>query len=225
MTTSEPQRLDDALRAAPLVPVVVASGAAEGVALAAALATAGLRVVEFTLRRPGALEALHAAAEADPDLLIGAGTVVDVRQCQTAVEAGARFVVSPGLSPEVVRRAQALGVPVLPGVATPSEVMEALDLGLSTLKFFPAAALGGITAVKALGGPFPQVRFVPTGGIGVTDLESYLSHPAVLAVGGSWMVDRALIDLGRYDEVTRLTREALAAARRARPHDDWRQAS
>jgi len=143
---------------------------------------------------------LRRLAERD-DLVVGAGTVLTDRQVDEAVEAGARFVVSPGLSAAVVRRCQEVGVPVVPGVSTPTEIMQALDLGLDTVKFFPAEANGGLATIKALAAAFPQVRFMPTGGITVDTAPSYLAHPSVVAVGGSWMVAGDLLAADRWDEV------------------------
>jgi 2-dehydro-3-deoxyphosphogluconate aldolase/(4S)-4-hydroxy-2-oxoglutarate aldolase len=183
-----------------VVPVVVLDDPGRADALGAALVEGGLPVAEATFRTPGAAAVLRRLAERD-DLVVGAGTVLTERQVDEAVEAGARFVVSPGLSPAVVRRCLAAGVPVVPGVATPSEIMLALDLGLDTVKFFPAEANGGLATIKALAAAFPQVRFVPTGGITVDSAPAYLAHPSVAAVGGSWMVAPDLLAAGRWDEV------------------------
>ena len=183
-----------------IVPVVVLDDPGKADALGAALVQGGLPVAEATFRTPEAAAVLRRLA-ANDDLVVGAGTVLTDRQVDQAVEAGARFVVSPGLSERVVRRCQELGVPVLPGVATPSEVMAALDLGLDTVKFFPAEANGGLATIKALAAAFPQVSFVPTGGITADTAPAYLAHPAVAAVGGSWMVAGDLLRDGRWDDV------------------------
>ncbi len=183
-----------------IVPVVVLDDPARADALSAALVEGGLPVAEATFRTPGAAAVLRRLAERD-DLVVGAGTVLTVRQVDEALDAGAGFVVSPGLSAAVVRRCQEAGVPVVPGVATPSEVMQALDLGLDTVKFFPAEANGGLPTIKALAAAFPQVRFMPTGGITLDSAPSYLAHPAVAAVGGSWMVAPDLLAESRWDEV------------------------
>jgi 2-dehydro-3-deoxyphosphogluconate aldolase/(4S)-4-hydroxy-2-oxoglutarate aldolase len=194
-----------------LLPVVVIDDAAAAEPLGAALKAGGLPLAEVTFRTPAAEEALRRLS-ADPELLVGAGTVLRPEQVERAVDAGAKFIVSPGLSASVVQRAQALGVPVFPGVATPTEIAAALDLGLSTLKLFPAESLGGVSTVNALSAPFTSVRFIPTGGIKAAQLVSYLECPAVLAVGGSWMVASSLIAIGAFDEITRLTAEAVAVA-------------
>ncbi|WP_144680475.1 bifunctional 4-hydroxy-2-oxoglutarate aldolase/2-dehydro-3-deoxy-phosphogluconate aldolase [Cellulosimicrobium sp. TH-20] len=200
-----------------VVPVVVVDDAAQGVLVASALRDGGLPVAEVTFRTAGARAAIEAIAREVPDVLVGAGTVVTAAQVDEAVDAGARFLVSPGLSAAVVRRAQELGVPVVPGVATPTDVIAALDLGLDVVKLFPANVLGGPAAVKAFSAPFPGLRFVPTGGVGAANLLDYLALPAVLAAGGSWMVDAALVRAGDTAEITRRTREAVALAATA-PH-------
>lgn len=194
-----------------LLPVVVLDDAAHAEPLGAALKAGGLPVAEVTFRTAAAEEALRRMA-ADPELFVGAGTVVRAEQVDRAVAAGARFIVSPGLSTTVVRRAQELGVPVFPGVATPSEIMAALDLGLSTVKLFPAESLGGVATVKAFAAPFPQVTFIPTGGIKADQLVSYLEVASVVAIGGSWMVASSLVTSGAFDEITRRTVEAVAIA-------------
>ena len=192
-----------------IVPVVVLDDADKADALGAALVQGGLPVAEATFRTPEAATVLRRLAQND-DLVVGAGTVLTDRQVDQAIEAGAKFIVSPGLSAAVVRRCQEAGVPVIPGVATPSEIMLALDLGLDTVKFFPAEANGGLATIKALAAAFPQVRFMPTGGITVDTAPAYLAHPCVAAVGGSWMVAGDLLKAGRWDEVA--TRCAASTA-------------
>jgi 2-dehydro-3-deoxyphosphogluconate aldolase/(4S)-4-hydroxy-2-oxoglutarate aldolase len=194
-----------------VVPVVVLEELETALPLAQALAGGGLPVAEVTFRTPVAAEAIHLLA-AETELLVGAGTVVREEQVDVAVDAGARFVVTPGLSSAVVRRCGELGVPVLPGVATATEVIAALEHGLSVLKLFPAETLGGIPALKALAGPFPEVRFVPTGGVSRANLAAYLAVPSVAAVGGSWMVAADLVAARDFDTIERLTAEAVAIA-------------
>lgn len=208
---STEQQITEALEAARIVPVVVIDNPEHAVPLGRALLEGGLNIIEVTYRTAGAQAALT-ALEALPDLIVGAGTVVRPDQVDSAAAAGAQFLVSPGLSVEVVQRAQAAGLPILPGVATPSDIMTALSLGLTTVKFFPAATLGGPPAIKAMSAPFPGLRFVPTGGISAASVGDYLSIPAVLAAGGSWMVDRALIEAEDWTEITRRTAEAVALA-------------
>lgn len=185
-----------------VVPVVVLDDAGRADDLGAALVAGGLPVAEVTFRTPGAAAVLGRLADRG-DLVVGAGTVLTPEQVEQAHGAGARFVVSPGLSVDVVRRCRELGLPVIPGVSTATEVMQALGLGLDTLKFFPAEACGGLPTVKALAAAFPQVRFVPTGGITAASAPAYLAHPAVAAIGGSWMVAPDLLAAGEWDEVIR----------------------
>jgi 2-dehydro-3-deoxyphosphogluconate aldolase/(4S)-4-hydroxy-2-oxoglutarate aldolase len=184
--------------------------------LAEALTAGGLPLAEVTFRTPSARQALAAMAE-DPALIVGAGTVISAEQVDDAVAAGARFVVSPGFSPAVVRRCQQLGVPVVPGVATATELMAALDAGITIVKFFPSESLGGVTTLRALAPVFPQVRFVPTGGISPANASAYLAEPSVLAVGGSWMVTPPLLAQRSWDTITRIAAEAVALAHRAPP--------
>jgi len=196
-----------------VIPVVPALAREHAPALANALKEGGLPVLEMTLRSENALELLRALS-ADADLLVGAGTVIRAEQVDQALDAGARFVVTPGVSPAVLARCRELGMPVIPGVATATEVITALDHGVQVLKLFPAEASGGITMLKALAAPFPEVRFVPTGGVSAENLESYLRLPAVKAVGGSWMVAPAL--QGDFAAVARLSAEAVRIAAEAR---------
>lgn len=194
-----------------LVPVIVVEDPQAARPLGEALVAGGLRCAEVTFRTPAAEAALAALAQ-DPRLLVGAGTVVRPEQVDRALAAGARFIVSPGVSPTVVRHCQRAGVPVVPGVATATEIQAAGAEGLDVLKFFPAEPLGGLAMLKALAAPFPGVRFVPTGGIGAGQLGGYLAHPSVLAVGGSWMVAPTLIAAGAWEEITKLTAEAVELA-------------
>jgi len=200
------------LAAARLVPVVVLDDAAHAGPLAGALAEGGLPVAEVTFRTAAAAAAIAEMAK-DGRVLVGAGTVLTPAQVDEAVDAGARYVVSPGFSRAVVERCAARGVLALPGAVTATEVQAALEAGLSTLKFFPAETSGGAAAIKALSAPFGGVRFVPTGGIGPANLAEYLALPAVAAVGGSWMVPRDLIAAGRFDDVAALVADAVALTR------------
>lgn len=201
----------DSLATARLVPVVVLDDAKHADPLATALVAGGLAVAEVTFRTAAAEDAIRALA-ARRDVLVGAGTVLTVEQVDRAVAAGASFVVSPGLSRAVVERCHEHGVLALPGAVTATEVQAALELGLSTVKFFPAATSGGAAAIRALTAPFSGLRIVPTGGIGPRNLREYLDVPAVLAVGGSWMVPREAIAAEAFDHVTTLTAEAVALA-------------
>ena len=197
------------LSAARLVPVVVLDDAADADPLASALVAGGLPVAEVTFRTAAAEDSIRAMS-ARGDMLVGAGTVLTPQQVDLAVAAGASYIVSPGLSKAVVERCQEHGVLALPGAVTATEVQAALELGLTTVKFFPAGTSGGAPAIAALAAPFGGVRFVPTGGIGPKNLHEYLAIPAVAAVGGSWMVPRASVKAGDFAEITRLTAEAVA---------------
>ena len=209
---SQQDNVVDVLGNSRLLPVIVLDDADVAADLGEAILAGGLDVAEVTLRTPNALEALRAMAEV-PGLCVGAGTVLRSSQVDEAVDAGARFLVSPGFAPALVRRAWSHAVPILPGVATPSEVIVTADLGVETMKVFPAGVLGGPRMVSALASAFPSVRFVPTGGIGAADVADYLALPSVLAVGGSWMVPADLIRRRAWTEITGLVRDAVRAAK------------
>ncbi len=200
------------LTAARIVPVIVIKNPAQAVPLARALVEGGLHILEVTMRTPAALDAIRAIAAEVKGAIVGAGTVLNAQQFVDAADAGAKFVVSPGLTEEVVRASRDHLVPILPGIATPSDVMRGLGLGLDTFKFFPAESIGGAPALKALGGPFPQVRFCPTGGISPANLASYLSLPNVIAAGGSWMVPSDLDAADAFARATEMARQARALA-------------
>lgn len=202
----------DELVAGRIIPVVVLEDADDANPLADALVAGGLPVAEVTFRTAAAAAAIGVLARRR-DMLVGAGTVIDPVQVDAAVDAGARFIVSPGLLPDVVLRARERGVPVVPGAVTPSEIMLALSFGLKTVKFFPAASFGGPEAIKALGAPFGQVRFVPTGGISPGNLGDYLALGNVAAVGGSWMVDPKLIAARDFKSIANLSKQAVATTR------------
>ena len=192
-----------------LVPVIVINDVKNAVPLAKALCDGGLPCAEVTLRTPAAIEAIQAISKAVPDMLLGAGTVLTPEQVDAATAAGAKYLVSPGLNPDTVRYAQNKGLPMLPGVCTPSEVELGLSLGLDVLKFFPAEAAGGVNMLKSLSGPYGGVKFMPTGGISAKNLKEYLAIKSVFACGGSWMVKDDLIDSGNFAAITELTREAV----------------
>jgi 2-dehydro-3-deoxyphosphogluconate aldolase/(4S)-4-hydroxy-2-oxoglutarate aldolase len=178
--------IDEIMRAAPVIPVLVLEGDGEWASLADTFVGAGLPVLEVTLRTPGALQAIRHMREV-PGAIVGAGTVVNQRQLDEALAAGAQFIVSPGLTEPLARAAERMGVAYLPGIATAGDVMRGLDLGLDRFKFFPAESSGGIAGLKALSGPFADVRFCPTGGIGQESADEWLALNAVLCVGGSWL--------------------------------------
>jgi 2-dehydro-3-deoxyphosphogluconate aldolase/(4S)-4-hydroxy-2-oxoglutarate aldolase len=204
-----PQGVEGLLRAHGVLPVVVIDDAGRAAELGAALLDGGLYCVEVTLRTPAALDALRRLSDELPELLVGAGTVLTPRQVDAAREAGARFVLGPGFNPAVVERCLAHGLPVFPGVCTPTEIERALGYGLSTVKFFPAESAGGADFLRALGAPYPMVEFIPTGGINVRNLGFYLELANVLACGGSWMVAPEWIREGRFDLVRDEVRNAV----------------
>lgn len=193
-----------------LIPVVKLDQATQAAPLADALAAAGLPILEITFRTDCAADAI-ASISSRPDVLVGAGTIVTPDQAQAALDAGATFLVSPGLDEEVLGIAHAANVPILPGVATPTEITRAIRLGLDTLKFFPAGAMGGHATLKALAAPFPNLRFVPTGGVHINNMNNYLALKCVPACGGSWMVPPDALASGDYGRITTLTTKALAA--------------
>lgn len=205
-------RLIALLRPAPVVPVVVIEDASCAAPVVRALVAGGLPVVEITLRTSAAVEAIRAVASEVPEAHVGAGTVLSAEQAGTAVSAGAKFIVSPGLHDGVVSAASGLSVPVMPGVTTPSEVQRAWNLGLRVLKYFPASLAGGIPMLKALAAVFRDVGFIPTGGISAKNLRDYLEVPSVIACGGSWLTPSAAIVDGNYEEIRRLAAEAKAIA-------------
>ena len=194
--------IDDIMRMAPVIPVLVIDGSIDPVALAETLVEAGLPVIEVTLRTPGALVALKAMADVS-GAVVGAGTVLNKAMLGQAIDAGSRFIVSPGLTEPLGKAAIASGVPFLPGIANPGDIMRGLDLGLDRFKFFPAEAAGGLTALKALAGPFGDIRFCPTGGIREDSAGQWLAHPSVLCVGGSWLVPAGETDLAAIGDRAR----------------------
>lgn len=202
--------LDDVLSRR-IVPVVVVRDAARAAGLAEALVAGDLPIAEVTLRTEAAPEAIATMAK-NRELLVGAGTVLTPDQVDLAVDAGARFLVSPGLSAAAVARANERGVPIVPGTVTPSEVMAALAAGLTTLKFFPASNYGGVGTLKAFASVFGGIQFVPTGGVSASNLGDYLALPNVPAVGGSWMVPADTIDAGDFATIQQLSAEAVATA-------------
>lgn len=197
-----------------LVPVIVLDEASQAEPLANALVAGGLPVAEVTLRTPAGIEAIAALKSRD-DLLLGAGTVLSAEQAVAAIDAGAKFIVSPGLDEQVVAACAERKVPICPGVSTATELQRAVNLGLKLVKFFPAEAIGGVKLLKALSAPFPGVQFVPTGGIGAGNVRDYLAVPSVLACGGSWMVKRDWIERGEWDTLTNCVREAVLLTKQA----------
>ena len=190
-----------------VVPVVVLEDRKDAVPLAAALSDGGIPCAEVTLRTAAGLDAIEEMA-ADGRVLVGAGSVRTLENCKDALSAGAKFIVSPGLNAKIVEHCLERDIAVLPGCVTPTEIMQAMELGLDTVKFFPAGVYGGLSAMKALSGPFPTMRFVPTGGINAANLGEYLAAPFIAAVGGSWLCAKADVAAGDFGRITRLCREA-----------------
>ncbi|MDP4118165.1 MAG: bifunctional 4-hydroxy-2-oxoglutarate aldolase/2-dehydro-3-deoxy-phosphogluconate aldolase [Bacillota bacterium] len=192
-----------------IVPVVKIDDAKDAVPLAEALCNGGLACAEITFRTDAAEAAIKAISEAYPEMLVGAGTVLTTEQVDRAVKAGAKFIVSPGLNPKVVKYCVDNGIPVVPGCANPSNIEQAIELGLDVVKFFPAEAAGGIAMIKAMAAPYTNIKFMPTGGINSKNLNEYLDFSKIIACGGSWMVNNALIDAGEFDKIRDLTHEAV----------------
>lgn len=192
-----------------IVPVVKIDNAKDAVPLAKALIKGGLPCAEITFRTAAAKDAIKLISDEFPEMLVGAGTVLTPKQADEAVEAGAKFIVSPGLNPEVVKHCIEKGYPITPGIASPSEIETAISLGLDAVKFFPAEAAGGLKMIKAMSAPYGNIKFMPTGGINAGNLKSYLDFNKILACGGSWMVSADLINAGKFDEIEALTREAV----------------
>ncbi|MBO3275694.1 bifunctional 4-hydroxy-2-oxoglutarate aldolase/2-dehydro-3-deoxy-phosphogluconate aldolase [Pseudomonas schmalbachii] len=203
------QRIDDICRRARILPVITIEREADILPMADALAAGGLDTLEITLRTSLGLTAIRILAEQRPQLIVGAGTVVDPNTFRQAEEAGAQFVVTPGCTEELLKYALESEVPLLPGVATASEIMLGYRLRYRRFKLFPAKVCGGPEALKAFAGPFPDVRFCPTGGVGPDNLNDYYRLPNVMCVGGSWMLPKALIDAGDWAAIERLSREAV----------------
>lgn len=192
-----------------IVPVVVLNNVEDAKPLAKALMEGGLPCAEVTFRTDAAEESIKEIKKAFPDMLLGAGTVLTVEQVDGAVAAGAEFIVSPGINPNIVKYCLDKGVPIVPGVMTPSEIEIALSLGLEVVKFFPAEPAGGLKMIKALAAPYTAVKFMPTGGINEKNIQSYLEFNKVIACGGSWMVKNDLIVAKDFDKIKELTREAV----------------
>ena len=196
-----------------VVPVVVLDKVEDAVPLAKAMAAGGVDTMEITFRTACAPEAIKAVAENCPDVLVGAGTIVNLEQCKLAVEMGAKFIVSPGFSEEVVSWCVENGIAVAPGCVTPTEIMGALKYGLTMVKFFPANVYGGLNAMKNLSAPFVGLKFLPTGGVNAANIKEYIDAPFIHAVGGSWVCPKADIAAGNWEKITNLCLEARKAAK------------
>lgn len=203
------EEIKEKIRSLKIVPVVKIDDADDAVNLAKALTEGGLPCAEVTFRTEAAGEAIQKMLEAYPDMLVGAGTVLNAKQVDEAVSAGAKFIVSPGLNPKTVKYCQEIGIPVFPGVATASEIEQALELGLEVVKFFPAEVNGGLLAIKALAAPYSMIQFMPTGGINLQNVKEYLDFDSVIACGGTWMVKDSLIKNGEFGKIRELTQEAV----------------
>ena len=199
-----------------IVPVVVLNDAKDAEPLGKALCEGGLPCAEVTFRTDAAEESIRIMAEKFPEMLVGAGTVLTIEQVDRAVNAGAKFIVSPGLNPKVVSYCVEKGIPVTPGTANPSNVEQAIELGLDVVKFFPAEQAGGLAYIKAIAAPYTGMKFMPTGGINANNVKDYLACDKILACGGSWMVKGDLVKAGEFDKITELVKEAAAIVKEIR---------
>ena len=199
-----------------VIPVVVLEDAANVVPLAKALLAGGINICEITFRTAAAEEAIRQISLNVPEMIVGAGTVITKEQLKAATDAGAKFIVSPGSDLEVIRYAKELGVYMLPGAVTPTEVMQLIKEDIKVIKFFPAENYGGLKTIKALSAPFPNIKFVPTGGVSLSNLTAYLEFDKIAAVGGSWLCTKDLITNGKWDEITKLSKEAMDIFRTVR---------
>jgi len=199
-----------------IIPVVVLDRVEDALPLAKALIDGGLPCAEVTFRTDAAEESIRLMSERFPELLVGAGTVLTTDQVDRAVAAGAKFIVSPGLNPRIVKYCVKKGIVIVPGCANPSDVEQALENGLTTVKFFPAEALGGLKLIKAMAAPYVGVKFMPTGGINAENVREYLAYDRIVACGGSWMVSGSLVKNGKFDEITALVKEAAEIVKECR---------
>lgn len=202
--------LTEKLRASKIVPVIALDNAIDAVPLGAALRKSGIPVAEITFRSPAAAEAIRRLRDADPDILIAAGTVLNAAQAKAAQQAGADFIVSPGFNPNTVKACQDMDIPITPGINNPTAIEAALEHGIDTVKYFPAEASGGIPMLKALLAPYAMLKIMPTGGINAKNIRDYLAIKNVIACGGSWMVEKSLLAAQNWAEVERLGKEAVA---------------
>ncbi|GAA7840149.1 bifunctional 4-hydroxy-2-oxoglutarate aldolase/2-dehydro-3-deoxy-phosphogluconate aldolase [Helicobacter pylori] len=203
-------KIIEVLQISPIVPVVVIENIWDAVPLAQSLIEGGIPIIEVTLRSSCALEAIELIAKNVPKMRVGAGTILNLTQLEQAQNRGAEFLISPGLTPSLLEHAKKKDMPLIPGVSSSSEVMQALELGYSTLKFFPAEYCGGVKLLNAFNGPFKGVKFCPTGGISVDNMRSYLNLENVLCVGGSWLTPKDLIQNKEWDKITEICKRALA---------------
>ena len=200
--------ISEIVRLGSVIPVLAFDSVGQGEKVSEALYAGGLKVLEITLRTPAGLQVIEAASRIAPDIVVGVGTITQPEQCAQAKQAGARFGVSPGLTKEIHQAAKEAGLPLLPGVMTPTDIIEALALGYDIVKFFPAQQAGGVPMLKAFHGPFPNLKFCPTGGITVESASTFLALPNVVCVGGSWLTPKSALAAEDWHEVTRLARAA-----------------
>ncbi|MDC9725135.1 MAG: bifunctional 4-hydroxy-2-oxoglutarate aldolase/2-dehydro-3-deoxy-phosphogluconate aldolase [Gammaproteobacteria bacterium] len=204
--------IKEIMNSSPIVPVMVINNVEHAVPLAKALVKGGITTLEITLRTEAALESITRIKAEVPEATVGAGTIINIDTLNKAIAAGAEFIVSPGTTDAMIDAAIATGVPLLPGVANPSEAMRLLEKGITEMKFFPAEAAGGIPMLKSIGAPIPQITFCPTGGVSQKNVKDYYNLPNVACVGGSWMCAANLVDAENWDEITRLSAEAIEIA-------------
>jgi 2-dehydro-3-deoxyphosphogluconate aldolase/(4S)-4-hydroxy-2-oxoglutarate aldolase len=200
----------EVLQVCSIIPVIAIENASDAVPLALALQAGGINIMEITLRTDAAIESIRNVATEVPDMIVGAGTVLTTHQFDEVCEAGAKFVISPGFSDKLLEHANFSSIPLIPGVATASEIVRAMEYGFDTFKLFPANIVGGVDALKSFGGPFSSIKFCPTGGIKLENMNDYLSLENVLCVGGTWLTPKELLKSQKFDAITQLAKEALA---------------
>ena len=213
MTTKWKYSPEEIFAAGPVVPVLVINDVEKAVPLAKALMEGGIKVLEVTLRTPAAIDVIKRIAQEVPDSLIGAGTVTNAQQLKAVVEAGAKFSISPGMTADLLKAGMDSEIPLIPGISSTSDLMKGKDAGYTHMKFFPAEASGGVKAIKSISGPFPDVTFCPTGGIGPNNYNDYLALNNVKCVGGSWLAPDDAIESGDWARITQLAKEAVAGAK------------
>lgn len=214
MTTKWKYTPEEIFAAGPVVPVLVINDVEKAVPLAKALMEGGIKVLEVTLRTPAAIDVIKRIADEVPDSLIGAGTVTNAQQLKAVVDAGAKFAISPGMTADLLKAGMDAEIPLIPGISSTSDLMKGKDAGYTHMKFFPAEASGGVKAIKSISGPFPDVTFCPTGGIGPNNYNDYLALNNVKCVGGSWLAPDDAIESGDWARITRLAKEAIAGVKK-----------
>ena len=208
--------VNEKLKEIGIVPVVVINDVEDALPLAKALVEGGLPCAEVTFRTRAAADAIKIMSEAYPEMLVGAGTVLTKEQVDKAIESGSKFIVSPGLNPNIVSYVLEKGMPMVPGTCTPSDIERALELGLTEVKFFPAEASGGLNMIKALSGPYVSVSFMPTGGLNTSNVREYLANPKIFCCGGTWIAKENLLKEKKFDEIKKLAKEAADIVKEVR---------